>query len=221
MKFTKSFNLITLSASCLLTFSIFTAPITHAKRSGKPGNHSGLIKANKHIINLRRCDNKNDKLDIKIKIPHRFKAFWNHKADAHLVAALPSDEQTGKSDFTSWNIRDLLTNKLEALGETERVHSVFKLDCDFLRTIPTGAYQFSIVMTTVNGDPTNLADWHRGFRGLLATSKIKINNGRDESDLNEDGEVDGDTDLDGLIDEKEATTPDTTEQTESAITPTF
>ncbi len=66
-----------------------------------------------------------------------------------------------------------------------------------------GAYQFSVVLTIVDGDPTNLADWHRGFNGLLATSKIKINEDKDELDLNDDGEVDGDTDFDGLIDDDE------------------
>lgn len=211
MKFTKPLNIITLAASFLLTTSIFTTPVTYAKSAGKPdkpskpGKHSGLIKANKHIVNLKRCNNENeeDKLDIKVKIPHRFKAFWNYNADAHLVAAFPSDDQTGQSDFVSWNIRDLLAGNLESPDETEREHPVFKLDCDFLQTIPLGAYQFSVVLTIVDGDPTNLADWHRGFNGLLATSRIKINEDKDELDLNEDGEVDGDTDFDGLIDDDE------------------
>ena len=220
MKLTKSFNAITIAASCLLTTSIFTAPITHAKSLNKPGKQSGLIRANKHIVNLSRCNNTRDQLDIKVKIPHKFKAFWNHNADAHLVAAFPSDEQSGQSDFVSWNLRDLLAGNLESTDEKEREHPIFNLDCDFLQTIPAGAYQFSVVLTIIDGDPTNLSDWHRGFNGLLATSKIKINKGKDESDLNGDGEVDGDTDFDGLIDEDEVTSETESENNEESQTET-
>lgn len=170
------------------------------ERLGKPGMLSGLIKANRHIVNLNRCDG--EALAVKIKIPHKVKSFWSHKADAHLVAAFPSDDESGQSKFISWNLRDVIVSGAELSDGKEKDHPIFKLSCDALQSVPTGPYQFSIILTVTDGDPTNLADWHRGFNGLLATSKVKINRGFDESDLDEDGEVDGDTDFDGIVDKK-------------------
>jgi len=203
MKLNKSCKILTVAASCFLATAALAGSPSHARGhdKGKPGDRSGLIKASKHIVNLDRCEN--DELSIKVKIPHNFHAFWDREADAHLVAAFPADDETGRSELTSWNLRDVLANNLESEDEEEREHPLFQLGCDFLQTIPLGAYQFSIVMTIADGDPANLSDWHRGFQGLVATSRIKISDGEDESDLDGDGEVDGDVDLDGLIDDDE------------------
>lgn len=208
MKLNKSFKILTVAASCFLATAALAKPPSHARShdKGKPGIRSGLIIVSKHVINLDRCEN--DELSIKVKLPHNFHAFWNRKADAHLVAAFPADDETGRSEFASWNLRDVLANNLELEDEEEREHPLFQLGCDFLQSIPSGAYQFSIVMTIAEGDPTKLSDWHRGFQGLVATSRIKISEGEDESDLDGDGEVDGDTDFDGLIDEDEEESED-------------
>jgi len=208
MKLNKSFKFLTVAASCFLATAALAGPPSHARDhdKGKPGNRSGLIKVSKHVVNLDRCEN--DELSIKVKIPHNFHAFWKREADAHLVAAFPADDETGRSEFASWNLRDVLANNLESEDEEEREHPLFRLGCDFLESIPSGAYQFSIVMTIAGGDPAKLSDWHRGFQGLVATSRIKISEGEDESDLDGDGEVDGDADFDGLIDEDEEESED-------------
>ena len=60
------------------------------------------------MINLERCDSED--LSIKVRLPRKYKAFWNETADAHLVAAFPSDEQTGSAEYQSWNLREILIN---------------------------------------------------------------------------------------------------------------
>ncbi len=176
------------------------APSLNSKHKVKPLHASNLIKATRHVINLERCDHED--LSIKVKIPHRYKAFWNKNADAHLVAAFPSDERTGAAEFQSWSLNEIILNGNDSSDE-EKEYPLFQLSCDFLQSLPAGAYQLSLVMTIVDGDPTNLRDWHHGFRGLLATSKIKISETQDESDQDGDGEVDGDLDMDGELDDNE------------------
>ena len=200
MKIKKPINYFTLATACILSTSVLAVPSADAKPKPKPLRAVSLIKASRHVINLERCNHED--LSIKVKIPRQYKTFWNKEADAHLVAAFPSDEQTGAAEFQSWNLSDILI-KDQNLAEQDKEHPLFQLSCDFLHSLPLGAYQLSLVMTVTDGDPTDLWDWHHGFRGLLATSKIKINKTQDESDLDGDGEVDGDLDQDGELENEE------------------
>ncbi len=172
----------------------------------KPGRQRGLIVATKHVVNLKKCIN--DQLSIKVKIPRKLKAFWQGNADAHIVVAFPSNNDSGQTSYSSWNLRELLADKLQAEDGDKREHPLFRLPCSTLASIPAGPYQLALVMTIPGGDPENINDWFHGFQGLVATSRIKISEGEDESDKDGDGEVDGDLNHDGEIDDHETDSSD-------------
>ncbi len=198
MKINKSLQCFTIAVSCLLTTSVIAKQPLNHKGQSNSARASNLIKISKHVINLERCDSED--LSIKVRLPRKYKAFWNETADAHLVAAFPSNEQTGSAKYQSWNLREILKNDS---GSTDSENPLFQLNCDFLQSLPTGTYQLSLIMTISGGDPTDLLDWHHAFKGLLATSRIKISETQDESDQDGDGEVDGDLDFDGELEEDE------------------
>lgn len=178
----------------------------------KPKKRYGLFRVSKHIVNLERCESED--LEIKVKIPHKYKAFWANKADAHLVAAFPSDPESGQAEYISWNLKDIL--KLDETDDEEKEHPVFQLSCDFLDSLEPGYYQLSIVLTVVGGSPLELEDWFHGLKGLIAQTRIKINLGSDELDLDDDGEIDGDSNLDGILDEEEEDEAAAEEESEEA-----
>lgn len=200
MKINKSLQCFTIATSCLFATSVIAKPSLN-KGPGNSARASNLIKISKHVIDLERCDSED--LSIKVRLPRKYKAFWNETADAHLVAAFPSDEQTGAAKFQSWSLRDILENDSGSSDNDDREYPLFQLNCGFLQSLPTGSYQLSLIMTVADGDPTDLLDWHHAFKGLLATSRIKISATQDESDQDGDGEVDGDLDFDGELDDDE------------------
>lgn len=203
MKLARVIRSLTVSASLVALTAGLTALPAQAKpnHKGKPGYRSGLIKANRHVFNLQRCQD--DQLTIKIKIPRSIQSFWNGESDVHLMVTFPADPSSGQADFSSWNLRELLADRLDPETADNKDHPLFRLSCSVLKDLPPGPYQLALVMTIPGGDPENLSDWYQGFQGLVATSRVKISETEDESDRDGDGEVDGDTDHDGMVDENE------------------
>ncbi|GEM_PF-6956454 len=219
MKITRLIQAGTVAASFFaLSLSVVSVPAqAKGEDKFKPGRQKGLIVASKHVVNLQKCID--EQLSIKVKIPRKFQAFWQGNADAHIMVAFPSNDDSGQTSYSSWNLRELLADKLQSEDGDKREHPLFRLPCSTLASIPAGPYRLALVMTIPGGDPENLNDWFHGFQGLVATSRIKISEGEDESDKDGDGEVDGDLDHDGEIGDNESDSTGESNQDSSGDNP--
>jgi hypothetical protein len=160
----------------------------------KPGTRSGLIKTNKHVY---YCDE--DVLSLSVILPHSLEAYWEGDADAHIVVQIPVD---ASSDDVAMFPMKLDPPPVHPEGSEEhQQHIIQNLDLtawDFPCENLEGDYQIALILTNPDENPLMIEDWYNGFQGLIATSKISFAVSESDEDIDHDGEVDDDSDVEGL-----------------------
>ena len=140
----------------------------------------GNLKTEQHIYYV------GETLVVSIKFSRGWELLADGEVDAYVVAISPDavvypflvDNNIGPTDRTFFNIQ--LTN---------------------VDTLLLGQYQVALIATLPEGDPTNIGDWHNGFRGLLDMEGVYITDEPLAEDANLDGECDFDDDDDGFCDD--------------------
>ena len=74
------------------------------------------------------------------------------------------------------------------------------------QVIPAGTYQLGLILTVPGGNPLMISDWHNGLLGLVHTRGLTISAEALPADVDGDGMMDCDPELDGLTCEDDSTT---------------
>jgi hypothetical protein len=157
-----------------------------------PGNRPGLIQTNRNVFYG------GEPLQVRIVLPRNLRAFWSGDADAHLMLWVQQEPGEGQNQeafvvsiplFEDNFLPDQPANLIDITLDEE---------------VPAASqYQFAIVLTVPDGDPTNLEDWYNGFSGLISSTRIKLSPGPDPEDSTGDGFIDNDENGDGYADDVE------------------
>ena len=106
-----------------------------------------------------------------------------------------------KSDLHLVVISPLSDEPLDILLPTAVANQFLKLyQEDDVINLPMGEYYFSLILTAPGKDALHINNWLQGIYGRIDWQRIKITEGSDPEDLNQDGYIDNDNNSDGLAD---------------------
>lgn len=78
---------------------------------------------------------------------------------------------------------------------------LFELEAVDISALPAGTYQLGLILTSPDGDPLNINDWHNGLLGLVHIVGLTVTDEAVDFDQDGDGQVDDDDDGDGFSDD--------------------